>query len=366
MYKRLNKLIATPHEFPCVSIIIPTQRSFPDKTQAAIRAQSSLKVVAEKLSALPQAAHVIRQLHHAMDNYDFTVIQDALIFLAHETEAVGFATSGACDETISIGSEFALNELCALLQDEVSYWVLILGKEDARLCRAENDTWTEIITPERDGQGNPLQGFPLNFLKPDDKNVQSVGRGYLDARYKDHHERTFFEFIDRELHKVVGAESLPVVLCADAKAGEMMQHASKHQFMHHVVYDGISQRVPEIALHVWPHIKKAYQQQHEHLMLELESARNTNHVTAGLQRVWEVILDGRVKRLFVERGSRIIGRIDPANQRHVQVFEREEIGVTDNLVDVLIAATMRHNGEITVVPQGTLRKFNDVAALLRY
>jgi len=366
MYKRLNKLMATRYGFPCVSIILPTQRSFPDKTQALLRAKDSLKIVAEKLAHIPHAEHVIRRLHQVMDSYDFTVIQDALIFLAHESEAIGFATFGACDETVSVGSEFALNELYALLQEEVSYWVLILGKEDARLCRATNDMWTEIITPEFDEQGNPLQGFPLNFLRPEDKNVQSVGRGYLDARYRDHHERTFFEFIDRELYKLVEKESLPVVLCADAKAGEMMQHASKHRFVQHVVYDGISQRILEIVPHVWPRIKKAYQEHHEQFVSELEKAKNTNHVAAGLQRVWEVMLEGRVKRLFVERGARVIGRIDPANQRHLQVFDREEVGVTDNLIDLLIAATVRHNGEITVVPRGMLQQFDGVAALLRY
>jgi len=370
MYKRLKELVSTAHGFPCVSIIVPTKRSMPDKAYVQAHVLKQVKMMTEKLSHIshPQASLVQKKLQEVVQNYDFTKIQDVLVFLAHANDAQGFASFGSCDEREVLGSVFALNEIYALLQEQVSYWVLILGKEDARLCRATNNVWDEIITPERDAQGNPVQGFPLQFLRPDDKTVESVGRGYLDAAYRDHHEVVFFELVDRELHKLIEKDPLPVVLCASAKTGDLMKRAANHRthFVQHVVYDGISQRVSEIVPLVWPKIEQHYRKERDQLMKELDDARNTNRCAAGLQRVWEVMLDGRVKRLFVERGACVIGRVDLTNERHLQPFGKEEEGVTDNLIDILIAAAIRHNGEIVVMPQGTLKAFDGVAALLRY
>lgn len=253
------------------------------------------------------------------------------------------------------------------MQNFPHYWVLELTKKMCRLYEAHHTSLTEIVTPQVDDHGNPVQGFPLDYVTPDDRIETAVGQGDRDARYRDDHEKRYFTMVDTELGKILREKPLPVIVCGVEKNISLFRSITKHAShiigYQHGDYRNSADIIPAVA----PILEQHYQAEIARLLHDFVEAEGQLKQAFGLKRVWLMAREGRIQHLLVEEGLAAPGIVDPTNLNHLLLAEATapEDGIGD-VVESIIDRVRETQGTVVFVPEGSLKDFEHIGAILRY
>lgn len=249
------------------------------------------------------------------------------------------------------------------------FLLLELHTKICRLYVAESKKLTEITTPLADAAGNPLQGFPLDCIEPDDKVKEAVSAGDLNSAYLDHHMRHFFEIVHKELVKIVHERQLPVVVIGVTKNISLFQEIERHTATQLLTgkdaiigYKDAAYSKQDELLQAGLALVKEYEAAHVQAVLKkFFEAEGSLHQAFGARRVWLMAHEGRIDTLLVEEGFTIPGKVDPDNKDHLL------IGMgTHNIIDAIIERTCATGGAVIFVKPGTLKEYEHIGAILRY
>lgn len=247
------------------------------------------------------------------------------------------------------------------------YWVLELTKKMCRLYEACDNSLIELVTPEKDVRGNSLQGFPLDYVEPDDRIETSVGQGDRDARYRDDHEKHYFAMVDHELGKVLETKPLPVVVSGAEKNVSLFRSLTKHAAAIVGYQHGDYHNRLDLALAVAPLFEKYHQEKIKQLLNEFVESEGSLQQAFGIHRVWQMAHEGRIQYLLVEEGLVIPGIVDFSNLNHVLINDKlDPENNVGNLVDAVITRVQETRGTVVKVPKDTLKDFEHIGAILRY
>lgn len=247
------------------------------------------------------------------------------------------------------------------------YWILELTKKMCRLYEAHNNSLEEIVTPELDAHGNPMQGFPLDYVEPDDRIETSFGQGNRDSRYLDDHEKKYFIMVDHELGKLIVDKPLPVVVCGVEKNTSLFRSITKHAASIIGYQHGDYQNKLDLALAASPIFEKYHQEKMKKLLNDFVEAEGSLQQAFGIHRVWQMAHEGRIQYLLVEEGLVIPGVVDFSNLNHVLLNDKlDPENNVGNLVDAVINRVQETRGTVVKVPKGTLKDFEHIGAILRY
>ncbi len=373
MTHREIAFLQTVNEYPSVSILMPTQRTVPDKLQDPIRLKDLIRKAIEGLKAeFPERdlTSLYGHLNKAYDSIDFTATLGGIALFANKYFGTIYVLPFPIKEQVIIDKNFATSNLVFALNRMPRYFVLALSRNLSRLFQGFGAAALhEIIEPEVDKQGNPISGFPLNDLGPEEHKWLAIGTGDRDARYLEDHAKQFFRFVDSFLSKFLEHDELPIIILGAGKDIELFETVTKNKRLiiahHHGNFD--RQSAEAISRIVEPIVQDYLKKQREKALEELVSAQGTLKYAEGFEPVWYAAHIGRIHKLFIETDLEVIGSYNAAKPEQVIITNKIEThGNVYNLIEPLIDAVRAHRGEIIFVEPGALADRQHIAAILRY
>jgi hypothetical protein len=373
MHTLLTDLVAAgQRSFPSITIMAHLARAMPERAHNMSHLRDLIKKAEAAVKKLPADAdtkHLLKTLSTIEASEDFTTLSsDGLAIIINKELHQVIPLFGAAEDYVHVGHYFALSKLAAHIHDQTDYVALVISEERARLYRMHYAKAEEVITPLRDEQGKPLQGFPLTAIRPEDRIVASVGIGDRDSGYRDAEINRFVRLVASELHRFTNKQPLPVVICGSSPLLQEVEDAlhGKVAILARVIGDYINEMPDFIGKLAWHMVMQLRGEQIKHLLREFQEAAGHNKQACGIMRTWETVHVGRVNHLFVEQGAVVSGRIDPENSDQLQLMAETDDLSCDNVMDILIAEAINHKGLVTIVPSGSLEECEGVGALLRY
>lgn len=365
----LKELQSKKSEFS-VSIYMPTAQMMPDKLQDRIRLKDLVAKAYKQLQAqYPERdfKEVFDGISELIDNFQFDIASKSLALFANPTFGTIVRLPFTTKAEFFIEEQFNTIPLLREYSRVNHYWILELTKKMCRLYEAYDNDLQEVVTPEFDAQGNPVQGFPLDYVEPDDKIETAVGQGDRDARYIMEHEKRYFIMVDTELGKILHEKPLPVVVCGVEKNNSLFKEITKHGAAIIGYQQGDYRNQADLAQAVAPLLHKYQQETIKKLLNNFVESAGTAQQAFGIQRVWLMAREGRIQHLLVEEGLVIPGAVDFTNLNHLILQEKlmpeQAIG---NVVDVVIGQVMATGGKVVFVPKDALKDFEHIGAILRY
>ncbi len=379
VFQRLKPLLGD-HPSPCLSLYMPTYRTFPDSQQNAIKYRNCLKEL--------KAA-----LEHKHGGADFTALVEPFErllenaeFWAHPQDGIAvFGAPGffqvekvqrAVSERIVVNDQLYVKPLIRVFQSEDTYQVLALDRKTIRLYQGNRYVLDEVIL----GPGVPKTidealGPEVHLQGTGKQGTSGPGRGSFGAgAFHGHGSKVdepkldmerFFRVIDRAITEAHSKPSqLPLILAALPE-----HHAHFRQVSHNpcLVEDGIhvnAEAVTRDALReqAWRVMEPRYHARLQQIVDIYHSAHARGLATDDLTHAVEFAVDGRVGTLLVEADRRIPGHIEDHMPHRAPM---DEPGTAD-ILDELAERVLKTGGQVVVVPKDSMPAHTGLAAVFRY
>jgi hypothetical protein len=253
------------------------------------------------------------------------------------------------NEGVTVGSTFHVRELLRTGLDSVTYHVLVLGGDEARLYLA-NDS--QLVREVRDA-------FPLHN-RHHTTDVMQV----TTARGQENQERRFHQEVHEAVRSVVGAEGIVVPACVQARHGAFMANVD-HDPIYQGHLQGNFEHMPpkELVSKAWDLVHAQRKRRHLEELSKAAEGMPRLFINA-MDEVWEAVMEGRGRVLFTERDKYQAATLEDDHLVVMPEGSDHEPGF--DLVDQLIEEQLAHGGEVRLLPNGSMDHYHGIALLLRY
>lgn len=389
------KFLLAQQEYPSVSITLALAEKMPERAGNSTKVNNAIAAAREHLLqefSEEESAPIIKKLREAAQKLDYEHMSaQGLALFANKNVVQSYLFPVPVADRVVVDASFEVREVLSALSRTPKYWVLSLSEKPSRLFYGIGHTLTEIIEPEKDAAGNDVDGFPYSYLPPDvhskgeligeygqqfrgsvghgggGRVTQSLGN---DARHLDDDKLKFIERVFKLAERFLKAERLPLFLvCENENHGFFEKAAHGYPVAGWLRGDYCKRTAHGLAQAIWPLVQEHLAEQcKKKIALFEEEAMGSKKHAFGMHSVWRVAEEGRVHDLLVEEGFVVSGIVDPDNKFHVIVTDQEKKpDVAVDLVNELIELVMsKGDGLVTFCPPGSLKKYEHVAAILRY
>ena len=364
--------LQTYEGYPAITIISPTHRTIPERQQDQTALKNLIKNVKKQLlTEFPerQVDDLFDKMDSLVKSIDFTKTLDTIALFVSDTIAQKFILPGTVSPNVFIDKTFYLKPFLRLLQRTPRYWVLVVNEQPSRLFMGLGSELIEIIEPEKNLMGVPQDGFPYEYLGPDESKALAIATGDVDAHYLDEHKKTFLRKVDELLNKFISKDPLPIIAIGEKRTLSAFSEISNHNQRIELTIEGSHSKdsADHIAKLVWPKADAYFQQKQLKKIEEFANSISALKHAFGAEAVWRAAHEGRVHELLVEKDFSIIGTINPDDPTSLFSCNEEEAAKDHvDLIDHIIEEVLNHAGAVTFVPKGSLEAYQHIAALLRY
>ena len=215
---KLEKL-ATERGFPCVTISMNTNRTYPDNQKDSIELKNLMREAHDHV-VNEFGQHEVTNLLEKIDCLDEVIdlsnnLDSLHIFLSGTTSEIVKSSWPTLKNTVSVAENFVIKPLIKAFNRIEDYLILLLSQSDVRLLHAVNDITLGEINSEDFSYDKDI-----NFLTEQDKSK--------DGKQADNRILEFFNQIDKAVVKVHNkTEMNVVVICSDTNWSKLMQVADK-------------------------------------------------------------------------------------------------------------------------------------------
>lgn len=350
-------------DFPAVSLVMPTHRTFPDNKQDPILLRNLLDSATERLRAegLPHgiASEVMDALNAAASATDLNHAAEALALYAapgreHHTFTLPFVRPAP---RVVVGRAFATRDLISAREHVWDYWVLVMSESPTRLWSGAGQQLTE----------ESAAGFPAEYADslPDERGP--VPRARRAEQIKNDRREQFFRHMFGDLATVLAADTRPLVVTGVQRYLSYFEQFAPASLKSHFVgsVEGSFDHAtgPELAESITPVLAAERHRWQRAAVGRLDKARSERLFASGLSQVWDLAAAGQVRELLVEEGYLAAGR---AAGGHLLPSGDPGGEPVDDAVDTIMDAVLDGGGEVIFVPDGSLETFHRIAASLRY
>jgi len=370
---------------PNLSLYMPTHRTFPERTQDPIRLKNLLKTLEASLQQrYPQLARetLLAPLQALVDDTAFwNGCPDGIGIFAGQDHFHVVGLHQPVQEVAIVNSHPYLKPLLRLAPLADRYQVLCLSRDSVCVHEGSTQSLQAVELPDsvptnlvealgeeltsRDQQGHP-DGFSGGGERGDPMMHESGGGGKQDEINLD--RERFFRIVDKKITEHCSRGSrLPLILVALPENQAVFRALSRNPFLlaQGVEVDPATLSSTQLAsvcgeLMGIRHAEK------------LDDAFNRYGVAVGQQLAGEQLpsiaraaVEGRIALLLVAAERRVAGTMDLASGE-VALHEDGDTA-TEDVLDELILAVIRHGGEVVVVPpERVMPTDSGVAAVYRY
>lgn len=379
----LNELIKMEKQ-TCLSLYMPTHRSFPEREQDPIRYKNMLRELRERLQAQhPEAdvATLMKPYEALLDDHDFWIYQrDGIAVLRGENFFRVFSLQHRVPEYVVVNSHPFLKPLLRIVQSTDRYQVLCLARDKVRLFEGNSDVLDEVdLVPEvprnlDQALGTELtekgqSGHPGGYSSAGERgDPQTHEAGGPDKQAEIDLDRDrFFRVVDRAILDHYSRPSgLPLIL-AGLPENQSFFRAQSHNPQ--LLKEGIN--LGQGSLDV-----RALQQRSSELMErrngerlngileQYATSKPQNQATDDLREIGSAAAQGKVGTLLVESNREVPGQVD-RDTGAVLLDETGDRAATD-VLDELILLVLERGGDVNVVPEERMPGRSGAAAIYRF
>ena len=364
------KALAKVHEGPCISFYM-------DRSPQAGRAQNDLNRRKDQLrnakASFQGTSMTVDQAERLLEsNWHLAPAgnEGAAIFLSRD-----FA--GCCRmkapvvERLVIGSEFFVRPLLPLVPANDRFFVLALSQKHVRLFEGSRRGMEERHMQETPANlHEDLAGlsFERRYEMHTAASRASNQKGAIfhgpSISNKDRLIH-FFRDVDRGVASILKDQQGPLIVAAVEYLFPIYEEANTYP---HLLKDAIAGNPDTLspeALHAasWKIFEKHLSAEAGRALDVYKAHTNTPLTSSNLRKVIAAAAGGTVRFLFVPATGEQWGLFEPPETVHIH--ETKEAG-DDELLNLAAILTLRHGGEVHVVPTDELRPGAEVAAVFRF
>lgn len=352
------KLVKDVISDTCITIILNTHRTKPEKLQNSIALKNLVNQAVTRLQKLEdkeKSNQLIEKLEKLSSSIDHTFNQESLLLFVNETISTYTRLPISVGNRVVIDKSFATRDLIRAIHQETNYFILVLSEHQVRLIEALNDKVVQEI-------GNP---FPIinTHLFPTTKAEKK--NGHIQTQFI----AEFFNQVDKAYNAIHYIHPLPLLICSEASNYHEFKKIADHQHLIFPVFmkgNHLIEKGNSITKEAWKVVKKYIIEKENQRLVELENAVSTGNYISDLNEIWEALPTGQIQTLFIEESLFQSAKITENSLLLVGEDQREGKDIVDDIYDELIEANMNHGGEVVFVPDGSLKKHNGFAAITRY
>ncbi|SHN02437.1 baeRF3 domain-containing protein [Actinacidiphila paucisporea] len=378
--------LRTPRPYPAITLAMPTDPDLPfgDKERILLRdlvTQAKRQLAAD--TDVPRDAKLElrdRLLDpDAIEEAGFPLHPAGALVVhiaAGEPIRVWQLTSPPVQPRVEFATVFLTRYAVAAEQRSHPYLVLVLDRE---MCRLYNGSVQELAEVTR-------YGFPAapQIPSPEDSIPGPIPRA---APYESHQERVkqYLRTVDSHLGRALKEHNgAPLFVVGGEKALSIFNGVTVHR-------DRVAGTLPlvgmdkdpkpDLAKRLTPLLDEFRVGQIAEAVEEAEEARSQQRYAGGAPEVWTAVADKRVRRLLVEEGLLVAGRISE-DARILDVVPYPEpvtlpdpwpdveglvhADVATDVVEQMVERAVQADSQVLFVPDGSLLAADGVAAVLRY
>lgn len=340
----------------CVTIIMQTHRTLPDNEKDPLLLKNLIREAEKRLQENNSAdfvRNIMARIKSLADKIDHRHNKESLILFVNENVAEYVRLPITVENRVVVDKTFATRDLVRTLHRETSYYILILGRNKARLIEAFNNKVVDEVS----------DGFPLNNtnLNPVQRSEAAIGSRQSNLA------REFFNRVDKQLNDVQNENPLPVIICTDeSNYSEFLKIADKSE---RIVGNLFGNRIDDKAHHVveaaWPVMQKLVTEKNIQRLAELKKAVNSRNVLIDFNEIWQAIEHGQGKTLFVKQGYFQPAKIE---NNHIELVLPGDTTVAnvDDVIDEMIEKNLQFDGDAVFINGNELEKFNGLVLVTRY
>ena len=348
-------------EYPSVSIISPTHRTFPENQQDVIRVRNLIKEAKNRLTkefGKRESEVLIRKLDDIADEIDYNNALDGLAIFVNKLKSKIFYLPFKVLERVIIDETFATRDLVFAINRSPRYWVLALSEKPTRLFEGFHDTLNEIKNDD----------FPVEYEGPAETESLPGGKDIKNPTYEADQSKSFFRNVDNKFNKYFKEEKLPIgLLGVDKNLAFFKEVASNNE---HVItsvsgnYDKLSPH--ELSKVIWTPVKKKLDEARQKIFERLDNAIRFKKFVSGIDEVWQTAEQGKGETLVVEEDYHVSVKVDPDTQHLILTDKKDQASVIEDAVDEVIEKVIAKGGKVVFVDNDSLEKYSRIAMILRY
>ena len=351
------KTLKDIHAEGCVTLVLNTHRTKPDNLQDAIVLKNLVSEAEERLLAQFDkrfAGAVMNNLNEVVDTIDHNYNLESLVVFANSEMADFARLPIAVENRVVIDETFATRDLVRAMHQEVSYYVLVLSRQGARLIEAHTD---KVVRELR-------ELFPMkNRLWTTSKKKQSMAAG-SDVLIEE-----FFNRVDKAMNAMTSEHPLPVYLATETRNFDhyMAVADNKNRIAGHINQNRDNEKAHHIISAIWPQIQEETKKRQQERIVELQQAVSENKFISDLNEIWNSLHEGQGKTLFVKKNYFQHAAIDSeGNITPLNGDLPKDKVIIDDLVDEMIEVNLAFGGDTVFISGEELNDFQNLALVTRY
>ncbi|CCK32570.1 hypothetical protein BN159_8192 [Streptomyces davaonensis JCM 4913] len=350
-----------PRPYPAVSVLTPTHRREPEKTQDPVRLRNVVADAKKQLEADPAVSRerridVVRQLEEALTEVDLAHAEDGLVIFAAPGEHQVWSLARTVPERVVLSDTFLTRNLVSAQAAERPFWVLSVSADRVTLWNGGGDRVAE----------EQIGGFPLTRTLDNFDAEHQERIGDRPSTFRDEATRHFLREADTAIGKLLREDPRPLYVTGETAALSLLDEVgSVTNDAVHVRHGGLSDASPEAVWQaVRPMVEADGRKTVDTVARELETARGRRSYAAGLDEVWQNARDGRVRLLAVEENYRATVRDNAGD--HLIPATSGDLDAREDIVDEIVEQCLETGADVRFVPDGTLGDATGIAGILRY
>jgi hypothetical protein len=366
------KLLTEEVEPPCVSMFVPLPRGAYD--QRAARLDLKNLVAKARVSVSEQlrpheTTELLAPVEEVFDeSFDWSTLKSGFALFLSPTRSMRVYLPDPVEPLVMIGQRFDLLPLLPMTIPDYRFHVLSLSRNQVKVFEGWRHNFEEMDIPDLPGSleddlwyerhENLLtsHGGPRVGSSRQPTAVIHGGQSWQDER-KDMFNR-FAQHLDRLLEPVLFAAGAPLVIAAVERDASAYRSMSRHPDICGEAVVGNAEELDEHELHkrAWEIVRRKLEPQDQTRLVDhFAELAGTPRSSVHESDVFDAASQGRVETLLLPQP------IKPWTGVGLRIA-----GGVDDFVNTTVMQTIKHGGQVQLVPKSALPDGVTAAAIFRW
>ena len=355
----------------CVSIIIPTHRTSPDRRIDKPEVENAIG----RAKQLLQFRHPEKDIKPLLQSLDDQLKK---IDFMHNAEGLGIYVSSEIKlllhfsfpvkEKIMVDDNFEIRDLLYKINYDQPYYVLMLTEKVAKLFEG---SWNDLF--EIKGDHWPLKYEDDYAYSKPARSSSFAGHSHVKIFEKDKTElehirlKNFFREVDKKLSDYL-INNTPLIILAPERESSLFEKVSRHRknIIQKIQGSYGHNNLKSISDIVWPAMYEHLQAERKQLINEFKEMIGEHRGVSGIQDVWEAARERKAFKLLVEKDYRCPGFVTENDYKLYLRPPKASHKTLPDAVDELVETVLQKNGKVYFTDNDWLKDYGRIALITRY
>jgi hypothetical protein len=350
-----------PRKYPAVSVLLPTHRREPPRSQDSLRLRNLLEEAKDAVHNDPEVSRsdridVIGQLDQAGAEVDLTYAEDGLAIFAAPGEHHVWSLDRPVPPRVLLAQTFLTRNLVAAHAATQPFWALVVSGDIATMWSGGRGR-----APEKISGHFPVERPRVTF---DPERQERIGD--TPSTFGGEDTRRYMREVTEATAAVQAADPRPLYVIGDTEALAALDEAGPvvREAVARISHGGLARGPGEALRKVLDDAARARdEEQITEVLDDLLEARGRKSFAGGVDEVWQSVNEGRAALVAIEDDYRATVR---AEGDHLVPATAGERGAREDIVDEIAEQALDTGARVHFVPDGALEDTGHIAAVLRY